>query len=576
MLYRRIILLILLFPIIVSSQINYNLKIESLDTVSKNIVKKLRYLTDYNDSLTIIKTLNNITENIRNEGYLLASFDSIRIDSNIFKAYLKSGKKFNKGLINLDKIPVQALIFAGLKNKKVGIDICEFLKKRELLITYYENNGFPFASIKLDSIYQYENGINAIGSLNKSNQFIISSFIITGYDQLNKNYLLSQIGINLETSYDESKIKSIPEAINELPFVEIVGKPLIFFKENNTVQIICELRKKSSNQFDGLIGFAPDPLNNYKLLITGKVSINSNNVLNYGELIDLDWQKIDANSQKLFAGYSLKYIFKSRIGSESNITILKQDTSYLNTELYTAIPYYFSYNKLIKIYFENKSSTLINQSIIKDEITLPEYADIRKTTIGAGAKLWQLDYFYNPKRGYIFELMAGSGSKNIDKNPFANQEIYSNIALKTTHLELKNSFSIFIPLSNKTVLMLEDKSAIMQSSTLFKNELYKIGGAKTLRGFDENSIPCSRYSIGTIEYRFIFQKSSNIFAFFNAAYYENRISKTIHDIPYGFGIGLNLKNKSNVFSISYAYGSQFGNPIAFYAAKIHFGYVTVF
>ena len=570
------IFVILLFPLALFSQSHYNLKIEGIDTVSENIVRKMRYPSEFNDSLSVILVLKNIVENIRNEGFMSATFDDIHKDSSSFLTTFSLGQKFNSGKIRLESIPETALAFAGLKNKKGGVDIIEFLKKRDLIITFFENNGYPFASINLDSIIQLENGINAIAKVATNNLFTVSSFIPTGYTKINIEYLLSHTNIKLGKSYDESIIKSIPEAINELSFVEIVGKPTLYFKENNTVQIVCELRKKSANQFDGLIGFAPDPQNSFKLLITGKVSVNLNNILNYGELINLDWQKMDATSQKLTAGYDVKYLLKSRFGSVSNISILKQDSTYLNTDIMTTIPYYFTYNKLIKIYFEKKSSTLLDQSYIKDATTLPDFADISKTSFGAGVKLWKLDYAFNPQKGYLLDVTAGSGTKTIDKNPVANQDIYKNVNLKTKHIEMKGMVSVFIPMTKRTALMIEDKSALMQSSSLFINELYKIGGAKSLRGFDENSIPCSRYSILNIEYRFIFQKSSNLFIFFNGAYYENKVSITIHDTPYGFGLGLNIRNKSNIFSISYAYGSQFGNPIAFNAAKIHFGYVTVF
>ena len=572
----KFIVALMLFPFFVFSQSPYILKIEGIDSASKNIARKMKYDFEYNDSISMMKTLKGLVENIRNDGFMSASFDSIILDSTSCIAVLHLGVKYTNGTIRLDSIPESALAFAGLKNKKAGISILEFFKKRDMLISYFENNGYPFASIRLDSIKISPNAVNAIAVLCKNNPFIITSFVPKDYTQINNAFILSHIGLQLGKPFNESTIKSIPEAINELSFVEMVGKPLLLFKENNTVDIICALKKKSSNQFDGLIGFAPNPQNNFKLLVTGKISVDLNNILNYGELIKLDWQKLDAKSQKLTAGYDIKYLLKSRFGSESNISLFKQDTTYLNTDLMTAIPYYFTYNKLIKIYFEKKSSTLLDQSYIKTATTLPEFADIDRTTIGAGAKLWQLDYSFNPRKGYVFEVTAGSGTKSIDKNPLANQVIYKDLKLKTSHLELKGILSFFVPLTKKTVLLVEDKSALMQSTTIFKNELFRIGGAKSLRGFDENAIACSRYSIVNIEYRFIFQKSSNLFAFYNAAYYENQVAEHIHDTPYGFGIGLNIKNKLNIFSISYAYGGQFGNPLAFNAAKIHFGYLTVF
>lgn len=573
----KVLFALFILPISLFGQLHYTLKIEGNDSVSISFARKMRYADSYMDTISIYKTIEHITQSIRNEGYLSASMSLTSIDSTTKKAVLSLGKKFEKGFIQLHNIPQTALNYAGLKKRKTSVSILEFIKKREKIIEFFENSAYPFASIYLDSIKISDDGINAIARVEKYNPITISSIKVVGYTQIDESFLMSQIGIKVGSLYDESAIKKIGEAINELSFIDIVGKHRIRFEQNNIADIEIELRKKSANRFDGMIGFAPNTQNNNKLLITGKLSFELNNMLSKGELINVDWQKLDAKSQKLLAGYSIRYLFKTRLGSESNILLYKQDTSYMNTDIYTALPYYFTYNKLIKIYFEQKSSTLLDKSLISNVSTLPEYADISKTSFGAGTKLWNLDYSYNPRKGYTFELLASSGIKKIDKNPQVDSSIYKNVLLKTKQVELKCSFSVYIPISKRTVILLEDKSATMQNTAIYRNELYKIGGAKLLRGFDEGEIACSSYSVVNAEYRFLFQKNSNLFAFFNAAYYENKAATShTHDTPYGFGLGLNIQNKSSIFSISYAYGSQFGNGIQFNAAKIHFGYLTVF
>ena len=80
-----------------------------------------------------------------------------------------------------------------------------------------------------------------------------------------------------------------------------------------------------------------------------------------------------------------------------------------------------------------------------------------------------------------------------------------------------------------------------------------------------------------LEYRFLLDKNSYFFGFFNAAYYEKRIiNEFVHDTPYGFGTGLSFETKAGIFNITYALGKQFDNPILLRAAKIHFGIISVF
>lgn len=109
---------------------------------------------------------------------------------------------------------------------------------------------------------------------------------------------------------------------------------------------------------------------------------------------------------------------------------------------------------------------------------------------------------------------------------------------------------------------------------IFKNELYRIGGLSTLRGFDEESIYASEYLIGSSEIRFLFEENSAFFAFYDQAYYKSIDVK--NDNPAGFGAGIEFQTKAGIFTFSYALGSQLGNSVQFKTARVHFGFVNRF
>ena len=48
------------------------------------------------------------------------------------------------------------------------------------------------------------------------------------------------------------------------------------------------------------------------------------------------------------------------------------------------------------------------------------------------------------------------------------------------------------------------------------------------------------------------------------------------DRPFGVGAGISFDTRAGIFSLNYAIGKQFNNPIDFKTAKIHFGFVSVF
>src|SRR5690606_25384173 len=135
----------------------------------------------------------------------------------------------------------------------------------------------------------------------------------------------------------------------------------------------------------------------------------------------------------------------------------------------------------------------------------------------------------------------------------------------------------YIPLGNRSTFLVRARGAYLLNENMFRNEIYRIGGLKTLRGFNEQSIFASAYVVGTAEYRFILEENSNVFVFFDQAIYEDRTDeKTLSDTPFGFGAGINFETNAGIFSLTYALGKQLENPVEIRSGKIHFGFISFF
>lgn len=158
--------------------------------------------------------------------------------------------------------------------------------------------------------------------------------------------------------------------------------------------------------------------------------------------------------------------------------------------------------------------------------------------------------------------------------------MYDSLRLRTFQYQLEQKIQWFIPFfpKNRGVFLLQNQTgAIFSPQAVFLNEQYRIGGNKRLRGFDEESINASLFSIFTLEYRFLLGRNSYLYLFGDYAYTESRSpSIRTKDTPLGFGAGLAFDTPLGVFGISLAYGQQNGIPIDFRVAKIHFGYVSYF
>ena len=121
------------------------------------------------------------------------------------------------------------------------------------------------------------------------------------------------------------------------------------------------------------------------------------------------------------------------------------------------------------------------------------------------------------------------------------------------------------------------RAGYLRNDHLFENELFRLGGIHSLRGVDENSIYASAYGLGTLETRFLFEQNSAVYLFLDGGYYEKALSTQFSsDLPLGFGAGIQVQTGAGIFSLNYALGRQFDNPVNIGDAKIHLGYVNRF
>ncbi len=167
--------------------------------------------------------------------------------------------------------------------------------------------------------------------------------------------------------------------------------------------------------------------------------------------------------------------------------------------------------------------------------------------------------------------------KKISRNDAIQAALYDSIALKSTQVKMVFNGSVYVPMFKKTTLLLNSDNGYLINHSLFDNELFRFGGLRSLRGFDEESLRASYFTTLLVELRYLFERNSFFAVFFNGAYYEKRTQKSfVHDTPYGFGAGAAFDTKIGMFSIYYALGSEFSQAISFKQGKIHFGFTNTF
>ncbi len=558
------------------SQKNYSLEIQSIKAPS--LFKKIAYKKQFVSITERDKELRNVLYTCFDNAYLTAAYDSVVMDSLTIKVFLNFGAQYKWANLQKGNVDEGVLSEIGFREKLYSdkpVYYKSVKRLQEKLIIYYENNGYPFASVKLDSVVINEGSISAVLNLTKNSEIKIDSVVIKGTAQIASVYIYNYLGIKPGSLYNESQLKKVNTRIAELAFVRSTSPASVTFTDKIN-KLVLNLEKKRASQFDGVVGILPDNITG-KILFTGDVRLKLQNGLGRGELIDLNWHRLQTQTQDLKARLVYPFILRTPFGLDYNFKLYKKDTTFLDVNQNIGVQYMLIGGNYLKVFYSNKTSTLLSTKGLENATTLPANADVITNMYGLGVKFEKLDYRLNPRRGFNILVNASAGTKKIKKNDNLNPVVYEKIKFSSALYTSDFEGNVFLPIADRSAIKIGAQAAFIYGETTFQNELFRIGGLKTLRGFDEESIYASTYSIFTLEYRFILEQNSYMYVFGDIAPYENNNSKEyIRDNPFGFGAGISFETKAGIFSINYALGKQFSNPIELRSGKIHFGIVNYF
>ena len=537
---------------------NYSLEIIDSYGSKKD---KIKYEKFHNDSLSVYLELNIIKNKYYENGYITATYDSILFDSLQVTAYFSKGKQFFWSNVNFINIAQHDLRKIGIKQKYFTARPINFTKLElynEKILTYYENSGYPFASIKFDTVFFEEEKLYCNISLNKNKLIKIDSIIIKGEVKLMNYYIEKYIDISKGDIYNEQKIRKIENLLNNNEFLQQSRSPQVEFHEN-TADIYLYLKNRKANRFSGIVGFVPNN-DNGKLQFTGEVDLKLLNSIKRGEYLQFQWEKLKPATQKLDLEVNFPFIFKTPFGISENFSLYKEDSTYINLQNNIGLQYFYAGVNYIKLLVWNK-----NSYVLREEPTL-NLQNIRTILYGLAFYNSQFDYKYNPHKGFSFFSQTAYGNRTVADSA------------KSKQIEAIFKLEFYFPIYKNFVCKLQNYTSLIHNKTaLYDNELLKIGGLKTMRGFDEESLSASFFSINTIELRYLFDENSNVYLFSDIAYYQNKTDvNNFEDLPLSFGLGINFSTKVGIFSLNYAVGKQLDNPFLLKTAKIHFGFISIF
>lgn len=530
------------------------LEIKSKDSLENSFLKKIVFTKKHQSEEDLYNETNVVSENLKRFGYFLNSIDSIIKKDTIYTSFFNLGDRTEKAYIKLQKNKELISKKFSIKNDTAIITIEELSFFLSSISNKLEHIGKSFSKVKLKNIQLKDNSLYAELNIYQSKERTINKIIVKGYDKFSKSHLKHFLKLKKGTIFNQQKIAEISSSINSLDFVSEIKPPEILFSKDSTL-IYIYLKEQKTNSFDGLLNFASKE-NGKGLLFNGHLDLKLNNILHTGEQLDLFWKANGEERQEFKITTELPYLFNSAFTPNISFSIYKQDSTFLSTKFHTGLNYRIKPKMNVSLTLDTETSENTLQNNTNETVK-----DFDNTFIG-GQFTYRTpnnDPFLNNK--LLIKLNPSFGFRDIEN-------------IKTDQFKINIEASYLWNLNNKSSIFIRNVTGYLNSNNYIDNELYRIGGANSIRGFNEQSIFTSQFSFLNLEYRYLTSKNSYLYSITDIGNAKN--SNYTNDNLYGLGFGYLFKINNSQINLGYVLGKSSSQNFDFNQSKLIITFLSYF
>ncbi|MFM1932240.1 MAG: hypothetical protein RL226_1543 [Bacteroidota bacterium] len=427
------------------------------------------------------------------------------------------------------------------------------------LIEPYENRGYPFASVQFVVEADIDSALVLSAQVAPGKWVSVDSLLLKGEKKFSQAYFQQYLNMRKGHAYSEEEFRDIARKLSELNFVAPLRSPEALFHSDG-VDVSCYLKDRKANRFDGIIGFQPDAATG-KIVLTGNATLGLVNALRRGEEFNLEWKRLQFQTQDLRVDAHLPYVAATKIGMWGKMQLYRRDTTFTTTTLYLSAGLVLGQGKYLR-----GTSEWYNSNALRENVPGLNNVSIRR--YGIAFRTFRTDFNANPMKGFLTDFAGDAGIKSTP--------LTDGTTARSNQFTGQFQARAWLPVFSRLSVVVGIQAGGKLDSALTTNEHYRIGGLTTLRGFNEESLFASAYGIGSLELKYAIDQTSALFLFLDQAWYERTDAVYFTDQPYGVGAGVLLGTQNGSFSLFYALGSQQDQALLFRDGKVHFGFINRF
>ena len=521
----------------------------------------------------------HILDLYKNRAYLHARIDSMKVQYDTIShdvevhIFLTEGKPSVVRRIEFDGCQnlTAAELYPGMQLHEGDPFIPSLLEQDiQTMLQQYERKGYPLSKIAVQNVSFVDSAdemsVTVQLHIDEGKTLRISEIHIEG-NKTTKDYVVMREARVRENDLFRGDLpERIKRRLDHLQLFSSVSLPELYLIKEKQAGLLVRVVEGNQNNFDGVLGYVPSTASGGNGYITGLVNISLRNLFGTGRKISVRWYQETKSSQETELHNFEPWIASYPVNAQLGFFQRKQDSTFVRMQ------YDIATELMITEEFSVGISFLQNNVYPSERYNGGKVMAESKTEgFGASVRYDSRDNPTTPTNGILYSTEYQTGTKQtLSSDAFP---IGSRSTIRRVVFDLLYYLSPF----KRQVIAMELHLRDFSNDHADISDLFRIGGATTLRGYQEGQFLGSRLLWTNLEYRFLVTPLSFFYTFLDFGYivqpaFASMEGKASEQSKVGYGIGVRMDSALGLIGVSIA----LGEGDTFSTAKIHIRLINEF
>jgi outer membrane protein insertion porin family len=515
----------------------------------------------------------------KNRAYLHARIDSMQVHYDTIshdvevRIFLTEGKLSVVRRIEFDGCQnlTAAELYPGMQLHEGDPFLPSLLEQDiQTLLQQYERKGYPLSKIAVQNVSFVDSAdemsVTVQLHIDEGKALHISEIHIEGNKTTKDYVIMREARVRENELFRSDLLEHIKRRLDHLQLFSSVSLPELYLTEAEQAGLLVRVVEGNQNNFDGVLGYVPSTASGGNGYITGLVNISLRNLFGTGRKLSVRWYQETKSSQETELHYFEPWIASYPVNAQLGFFQRKQDSTFVRMQYDIATELMITEEFSVGISFSQNSVYPTERYDGSKAM-----AESRTTSWGVSIRYDSRDNPTTPTNGILYSTEYQTGTKQtLSSDAFP---IGSRSTTRRVVFDLLYYLSPFLRQVIATELHLRDFS----NDHADVSDLFRLGGATTLRGYQEGQFLGSRLLWTNLEYRFLVTPLSFFYVFLDFGYivqpaFAAMDGKASEQSKVGYGIGVRMDSALGLIGVSIA----LGEGDTFSTAKIHIRLINEF